>query len=268
MKTEDVLASMFKENTGKRMTDSGDYYGRQYERHANKSVADFMAAPGASFDIYLPRGAEDGVGIELSVRFDTFQWLMKRVEFDPAMDAEFQACLQDRSKTDSSDLATMKHWAHVKRDDEDRFYTVSTSNTYNDGACCLDQTLQWVSFSNASGYYLILQVHGGCDVMHGYTRPRVFSYGGDSEMFEYDRYTIEAGNADGTVYTRWHSEMAPEHTGSDDKRYLEDFNFIVTDDEVIGAGLMRISADRKHAFCPITGGELTAWPPLKERNKT
>lgn len=56
-----------------------------------------------------------------------------------------------------------------------------TVNTYN-GENLVDQILQYVLFSNDSGEYVALQIHGGCDVRGGYTKPRVFSFGHRSEL--------------------------------------------------------------------------------------
>lgn len=56
-----------------------------------------------------------------------------------------------------------------------------TVNTYN-GENLVDQILQYTLFSNDSGEYVALQIHGGCDVRGGYTKPRVFSFGHRSEL--------------------------------------------------------------------------------------
>ncbi len=55
-----------------------------------------------------------------------------------------------------------------------------TVNTYN-GENLVDQILQFTLFSNNSGEYVTLQIHGGADVRGGYTKPRVFSFGHRSE---------------------------------------------------------------------------------------
>ena len=54
-------------------------------------------------------------------------------------------------------------------------------NTYNHESL-LDQVLQFVLFSGEYGEFVVLQIHGGCDVRGGYTKPRVFTFGNTSEL--------------------------------------------------------------------------------------
>ena len=47
-------------------------------------------------------------------------------------------------------------------------------NTYNVDSC-LSQILQYIWFKYENDYYVILQIHGGCDARSGYSKPYLFS---------------------------------------------------------------------------------------------
>jgi hypothetical protein len=56
---DQLLFSMFTENTGRHMLDSGGAYGRNWERNQNKAVEDFIDQPSAWLDIYHREASED-----------------------------------------------------------------------------------------------------------------------------------------------------------------------------------------------------------------
>jgi hypothetical protein len=74
-----------------------------------------------------------------------------------------------------------------------------TINTYNEENL-LDQTLLFTYFElrtgpgrgGNEGSFIVLQIHGGCDVRGGYTRPRIFQITSDeqTDIFDYRRGTI------------------------------------------------------------------------------
>lgn len=159
--TAEVLAAMFTENTGAHFLDSGSAYGRHHERHAGKTARDFLNAP---------RLVNEGDYFSL----DAFHWLNDRLEYEPALDAALQAYYD---ASDDYALAIMEQLPISLGVDPDQ---VGTINTYN-YETALTQTLQFTYWDLGGKTYLALQVHGGCDVRGGYTRPRVFS--GDWEQF-------------------------------------------------------------------------------------
>src|SRR3990167_10080912 len=65
-----------------------------------------------------------------------------------------------------------------------------TVNTYNYESL-LSQTLQYTYYRRADGDYgALVQVHGGCDVRGGYTRPRAFRVWEDSALWQDTRVTV------------------------------------------------------------------------------
>lgn len=204
-KTHEVLASMLTENTGRSLLDSGDYYGRHYETNAGMTVDDFLAQP---------RIAVDKWQVWLSV----FHYLAERLTFHEPTDLEFQELCEVRQ--DDGWLPLMEEFATF-RDSRAR-----TWNTYN-GDDSLSQTIQGVTFTHYDEVYVLLQIHGGCDVRGGYTRPRAFRVTmSDGEMFPFDNDTfhISCNSGDEThslsyygSWTTWEGSSAdtdeyPEYT--------------------------------------------------------
>jgi hypothetical protein len=169
--TRSVLAEMLTENTGAHILDSGGAYGRNWERNNGKTLADFENEPTAWADDY---------GVVLSV----FHFLANRVEFLPSIQAELDDLA--RCMPDEGWLAIAETLAE-RYDPKPR-----TWNTYN-GEDSLSQTLQGVSFTRNDGETVsLIQIHGGCDVRGGYTKPRAFRVTVDmADCFPYDHNSYE-----------------------------------------------------------------------------
>jgi len=165
--TEHVLKGMFVENTGNSFLDSGDHYGRNYEnRQDNPS---WFEGPFVTVDD------------DFTVTINTYQWLTEwnHLVYQPFLTEAFWNW---GMKQDQHWLACMEQWAEENTcSPRSRFSGANANphviNTYNYDTA-LDQTLQWIEYrGSAGGNWLILQVHGGCDVRGGYTAPRIFALG-------------------------------------------------------------------------------------------
>ena len=162
MKTgEQVVYEMLTENTGQAMCDSGGAYGRHHEKNRGKTLADFQKEPEVTV------GSADCYTISL------FHYLTQQLDRDRICE-EF----------DEINKAA-KDW------DDERFYGVSAKagdyldlcdmapkirdgfNSYN-GQSSLSQVIQGTYISLRGKDYIILQIHGGCDVRGGYTDARLF----------------------------------------------------------------------------------------------
>lgn len=207
--TRSVLAEMLTENTGEHLLDSGGAYGRHWQRNAGKTLAGFQSEPEATSDEY---------GVSLSV----FHYLAKRLEFVPSISAE----LDDLARQMPDD-----GWLSIAQTLAERYDSnARTWNTYN-GDDFLSQTLQGVTFADHSGRTVVLlQIHGGCDVRGGYTKPRAFTPIVDMpEMFPYDHadYYLECATDNehclsySGEYIGWHGSSidADEYPVADDKAH-------------------------------------------------
>jgi len=174
--TQEVLAAMFTENTGSHMLDSGGAYGRNWERNAGRTVESFLAEPSASFDVF---------GDYWYLKLSTFHFLNERLEFDAELQAAFDQMADEYPDDCWLELAErFPNWyAEVKGEDHPATMTV---NSYNHDSL-LDQTIQYVQVAEEDGDaiypdYIILQIHGGCDVRGGYTAPKLFRACGEGEV--------------------------------------------------------------------------------------
>lgn len=180
--TEIVLAEMFTENTGRHFLDSGDAYGRNWERSQGKTVEDFLAAE--------PITADAKYGY-IDVTLDAFHFLNNRLEFDDKMTAKFVRWSNKPENKDEGWYALMDEWANKKHNDPyDKVYSV---NSYNYESL-LSQTIQYVGFVHDCQNYVLLQIHGGADVRGGYTAPRVFRVLEEYALLEDQQYELSCPN--------------------------------------------------------------------------
>lgn len=166
METAEVIANMLTENTGRHMLDSGGAYGRNWERNQGKTLDYFLLRPKA----YWGYKGE-------YVILDVFHFLNDRLEYDADLDAAFLEWA-DEEMPDVPWMAVMEEFASRWTEEENPGMAWQTINTYNNEDS-LSQVLQYTQINEESGEWLwgdlyLVQIHGGCDVRGGYTRPRVF----------------------------------------------------------------------------------------------
>ena len=238
--TAAILQEMLTENTGHALCDSGgdpkfdkagNYlgsehgYGRSCERNQ-----------GRKFDSESPtilRFDADHGG-EIQVTHNVYFWLKNRVDFAADWDRIFhyEFVPEVDPGNDKCWLELMEEfgdWLSNRGSEVAGLYGDSepfTSNTYN-GEDLLSQVLQYTYFEVDNESFILLQIHGGCDVRGGYTKPRAFKT--DDQIFM---------NADGVICC---SENR-EHNWSTDDAYhwyydgciagkqLEQYKFMTIDD--------------------------------------
>src|SRR3990167_1501179 len=163
--TKEVIKGMLQENTGASFLDSGGAYGRNYERN---QARDFESEPACLVEAY---NHSDGDS-EVSVSFNLYHYLNAYLEYAPRLQASFERfCKRTDPNNDKSYMTLMEDFAsHGKHKSQ------GTTNTYNYDNL-LSQTIQYTMFSldgNEYDAYILLQIHGGCDVRGGYTAPKLF----------------------------------------------------------------------------------------------
>lgn len=165
MTTEEAIAEMFTESTGAHMLDSGGAYGRSWERNqsgaekAGSAVEYFKSRPEVAFHFW------DDKFDYLTI--DGFHWLTKNVDYDPELQARFEAYAAESEEPWLVDMETFMEAEECAREGR-------VVNTYNFDTL-LNETFQWVEWRDEYGdTLLLLSYHGGCDVRGGYTKPRAF----------------------------------------------------------------------------------------------
>ena len=202
---QQLVHSMLVENTGRHPLDSGGAYGRNFERNAVKTLDDFLREDAevytADFDTkhpYIERTvsvfhylAGDGSNLELDEYCDTFNRLvdMARESDDRTMNQYAEDCpYYGVLRPCWEYLQSLEGFEEVQRGAPygGRHLETWTFNTYNHESD-LTQVLQGGYCKIDDEIYLILQIHGGCDVRGGYTDARLFRVAdyGDYMIHEY-----------------------------------------------------------------------------------
>lgn len=246
--TERVISHMLKENTGRHMLDSGGAYGRNWERNQDR---DFKSEPASKGRFVYRQYGDKPAYWEIEYEINVFHYLSEYLAYDRGMTRRFKRATQ--AFTDQPWLELMCEWAEEMHQGRRK---PETFNSYN-GPSHLSQVIQAVSFTVNDIGYVLLQIHGGCDVLGGYTEPRVFRIlGGDGDSSPW--YWRHADDP-----RLWCVDAGAEDSASWDMNgYPEDFKgedlseILVTNDESLrGQGYLYVSPDGK-MYHHIAGAEI------------
>ena len=198
METKDVIIAMLKENTGRHFLDSGGAYGRHWEHNQGR---DFEKEPESILSLRYGY---------IEVTHNVYHWLVDKLDYNEPMNKLFYGFVKwyDNRNYEQNWLFYMEEFSKFI---EEKFSGCTglygddspfTINTYN-GEDLLSQTLQYLylglpepiefpNFTIWDGVYILLQIHGGCDVRGGYTAPRAFmlSTYDEAGIFDNARATI------------------------------------------------------------------------------
>ncbi len=170
MTTEQKLIAMLKENTGSHFLDSGGAYGRNYDHNAK--IDDFESRPSIAVDIF-----EDT--FELTI--DVYHFLKKALHYDDKMERmnrTFTRFSDKNEETWEDNLQSFCKRLGWKQSE------ITPTNSCN-SECALSQTIQFFVHYDIC----ILQIHGGCDVRGGYTKPVFFWLNEDFSIYNFARIT-------------------------------------------------------------------------------
>jgi len=189
-KTEEVLQSMFVEDTGISLIDSGGEDGRNWQRNANMS---FVTQPGG----YVEYG---------EFRISLYRYLLDRLTYSEFQTEQFYRVMGDVVVPGMGEMLEYVEDCNLKS--EGIVY-----NSFNDETL-LDQQVQWLEYSILNQTYVMLQLHNGADARGGYTEPKIFRADPDWYMqacdidFECERCNINGWKhgPDSEVYTKWGNE--------------------------------------------------------------
>lgn len=186
-RTERVLVHMMRENTGASVLDSGSAYGRAWQRAL---TTDFSNRERGSLRVwYFERDGVGGASFEPSI--DLFTYLSEKLDYDRAMTRAFNkfAALPENENKGWLELSEAFPSYIAEKRSLDLGEGRASQNSYNEDNF-LSGTIQLVYFVLDGQPYCILQIHGGCDVRGGYTRPKVFTCEDEYAIFDWYRATI------------------------------------------------------------------------------
>ena len=149
-KTQKVISSQLLENTGKSILDSGGENGRAWQRWREKEKVDFTE------DIN-----------KAAILIPIQRYLDNSLEYNSSC-----ASLERKLKKQIEDLTI----------DFDRYilpkgyvWEEETFNTYNeDNDVSQDFQARMFRSEQKKVYYIMLSIHGGCDIRGGYSTPRIY----------------------------------------------------------------------------------------------
>lgn len=175
--TEQMVVEQLTENTGRGLCDSGDAYGRNWQRNQGRKFAEEPSST-VRWDAWRKQDEAGPGKLEPETNVSLYHWMLHNLEFDAEMQVELDEFTQQEDQAGTSWLGVQEEFAEYisKRDEHEA--SPSVTNTYNDtDECHLNQVLQYVAVFAEGEYapsHLIVSVHGGCDVRGGYSSPRCY----------------------------------------------------------------------------------------------
>ena len=175
-KLKNTIHKMLIENTGRHFLDSGGAYGRLWEKNQGKTLGDFQNEAPAYLDI--SSGVYNGVkSYDFSVGVSLYHKLVACLELDQYC-IEFNSLAVDNWQNDQfygvSDSGG--EWLENKGFTESREWFTGGFNSYNFNSN-LSQDIQGHILDSENGdKYVLLQIHGGCDIRGGYTDAKLFKF--------------------------------------------------------------------------------------------
>lgn len=171
---EAKITEMLKEDTGRHFLDSGGAYGRHWQ--TNQKIKDFEKRPEINVEIW------DNT-FELTI--DVYHFLCRALDYDDTCERLNKAfdhfCKRPAYENEAYEDCMQAFVQLVfKRQPE---MSINTCNK----ECLLSQTLQFCEIDDL----VVLQIHNGCDVRGGYTKPQFFLQADDHSLYSYnDVYAI------------------------------------------------------------------------------
>lgn len=183
-KVEELVYALLTTNTGRALGDSGDAYGRHWQRNQNKTIDDFRNEPEATLEVSHWQEWADN---DLDVTISLFHKLTSSLDLDELCD-EFNALPVDDWDGDYYGTSVAGcEWL------EGHGFTPEGNgfNSYN-GESNLSQVIQGqlLSYGGYVDRYLLLQIHNGCDVRGGYTDAKLFKVDEDRLWSEYCSFDL------------------------------------------------------------------------------
>jgi len=241
--TKEILAGMLLTSTGASALDSGGYYGRGWQR----AQAAIQAATGkelqdikvdektAYFDSLLPSIVEFSTyknqSIEINQSHHIFHWLSEKLEYCPEMDGMFNAYLETQKDSQSylADIETFltyfENAGGIYGDGDPVSF-----NSYNEDNL-LSDVIQGTYFCIENGEYVLLQIHRGCDVRGGYTRPTAFKCTEEVGIFDWGRGTLYAQDLSLNYSENWYTDDGYHYYFDGGGSQLNDYKLVDSRDK-------------------------------------
>lgn len=164
-KLDELLYSMFTENTGSHPLDSGGAYGRRWQTNKTKKIEDFHNKPSATMSLELSKDGD----LWCTGYASTWHHLNRTLSLDSICDS-FNALIVDDWDGDKAYGLSLEGQTFLEDLGAEFGECWNTYNWENNW----DETLQGCHLELDGTTYVLLQYHGGCDVRGGYTDAKLF----------------------------------------------------------------------------------------------
>ena len=182
-RVEHILYNMFIEDTGIHMLDSGMSNNRHWQRNQKLKIDDFvnreMVTYNKEYDYHS---------------LDTFQFLYNALNVDSDTDELNKLFDEFINREENKDECYLTNIYDFLSDLLEMEYD-KIDNTYNFNET-LTQDFQFGIFEYNNNEYVILQIHNGCDVRGGYTKPYIFKIDDGSDIIPYDEIDYKEQHKD------------------------------------------------------------------------
>ena len=162
----DLIISMLKENTGKALCDSGDAYGRNWQRNQEK---DFTKQPKCTVEFEI-REYNGKKTVDYIATTSIYHYLNYWLELDDVCN-QFNSIPVNNWDSDFAYGLSTEGEEFLKEigaePKGDAFNTYNWDNTFS-------QIMQGQRVEINDELYVLLQIHGGCDARGGYTDAKLF----------------------------------------------------------------------------------------------
>ena len=152
-KTKEVVQQMLAQPV-RSITDSGDFYGRAYDKYVN---VDWDKIPPATFT------AEDGFTRSL------YHHLIDCFIVDDEREEDFQVFIKHECSSLDSNEEMIMNWAKARS-----YKILRTESTFEPEHNPLNGHFQWFTIRHDDEYFIVVATHNGCDIRAGWSYPHVF----------------------------------------------------------------------------------------------
>ena len=177
-----LIYQMLTENTGNHFLDSGNAYGRHWQRNQAKTIEDFISEDEAT--LYISKRQNE---LMPEVYISLFHYLSENLELD-SICRTFNSIPCDNWESDMFGVSK-----EAKEYLESLDATIKDDFNSSNWETALSQVIQYTLLDIDGDDYVALQVHGGCDIRGGYTNAKLFKAG---ELFGYEMADFEISKGD------------------------------------------------------------------------
>lgn len=171
--TRRAIMSQLRENTGRALCDSGDYYGRNFTRNQGKTWEELAYGIKQEASVYTYRTPHE---LELTATVSLASYMENNLSYRPDIQEAYEKFVEEQDRDNYYDCELMQKFADQCGFGVEDCRSVSYSYNWDN---CFSQNIQFIVFDYEGDKVALIQVHGGCDARSGLTAPKAYEIRGD-----------------------------------------------------------------------------------------